>query len=85
MSRLSSSTCVMESWEKDEPFHVPASWYLVSSFSSFPDAPMHLLGLGIRKTVNKDLIRKWLNKKKLFSSFSKGAVLKMKAVQQLRL
>lgn len=76
---------VMESWKNDEPFHVPASWHLVSCFSSFPDVPMHLLGLGIGKTVNKDLIRKWLKKKKLFSSFSKGADSKMKAVQQLRL
>lgn len=41
--------------EKYEPFSAPSSWYHFNDTSVFVDVPMHLLFLGIVKTVTLDL------------------------------
>ena len=73
---------IITSSRNGKAFRTPAAWRIVPYFTSYPDVPMHLLSLGVGKTVDKDLIRKWLKHRKLFSSFSTGADLKMKSIQQ---
>lgn len=52
----------------DKPYNVPPAWYDYNDLSIFVDVPMHLLMLGVTKSVMLK-IGKWLRNYKLNSTF----------------
>jgi hypothetical protein len=64
---------------------LPCTWQEVANFSYLVDVYMHLLGLGIAKSVNKFLLRSWLVNRKLLSSFLRTSNPMLLSVKDLHL
>jgi hypothetical protein len=63
---------------------LPATWLVDKHFKKYIDVPMHLLFLGITKTVILD-IQEWMKKKNIHLSFCKSAVGILENIQVLKL
>jgi len=61
---------IIQSVDNEEEFVPPAAWSWVSDLVHMIDMIMHLLGLGVAKAVNRDLIQTWLTQHKVLSSFN---------------
>ena len=76
---------IIQSVDNEEEFVPPAAWSWVSDLVHMIDMIMHLLGLGVAKAVNRDLIQTWLTQHKVFSSFNQVAAGKLESVKALQL
>ena len=73
---------------KDDDFDetvIPCTWNEVRNFSFLVDVYMHLLGLGLAKSVNRFLLRSWLVNQKLLSSFLQSSNPMLLSVKALHL
>lgn len=67
-----------------EPAKLPVAWQTYDNFEKFIEVPMHLLFLGVTKTVILD-IQEWMKQRNIHSLFCQNMKGVLEAVQKLQL
>ena len=76
---------IIDSVDNEEDWVAPSMWSQVSDITDMVDVVMHMLGLGVAKACNKDVVRSWLTQRKVFSSFNRSMAGKLESVKLLHL
>ena len=73
--------CILKAADSNTQWPDPATWSQAVHIQQLVDVIMHLLGLGIGKAANHDLIHSWLTKRKLLALFLHNTSVHLVSIQ----